>query len=285
MQRENVADRCVVMLILLIMLCDLTACSPDTEQYNLPAPSDATEVYKVYLSDDFDSLPDNISSDLLVIDGQYFTDKQITALHQNNKKIYSYLNIGSLESFRDYYNQFKNLEISAYENWDNEYWIDVTEKKWQLFIAEELGPSLLGKGIDGFFIDNTDLYYNYPEADIYDSLVYMIKELKKTDAGIIINGGDYFLTEYLSENGTFDDLLDGVNQECVFTAVNWEDGKFLLNDKETTDYFLNYLSSVSTEGKKVYIIEYCDGELAARVESKCKKTGYSFYIADSLSLD
>ena len=46
-------------------------------------------------------------------------------------KVYTYLNVGSLEDFRDYYKEYEHLTIGAYENWDEEKWIDVSDKDWQ----------------------------------------------------------------------------------------------------------------------------------------------------------
>ena len=89
-------------------------------------------------------------------------DSEIETLKNNNvKEIYSYLNIGSIEDFRSYYDEYSAFTLGEYENWDEEKWIDVSNKEWQEFISKRVDV-LSQKGIDGFFIDNTDVFYVYP---------------------------------------------------------------------------------------------------------------------------
>lgn len=56
----------------------------------------------------------------VVIDAQFFSKKEIHKLKNHKIKVYSYINIGSLENFRPYYNEFKHLALGHYENWDEE---------------------------------------------------------------------------------------------------------------------------------------------------------------------
>ena len=86
----------------------------------------------------------------VVIDAQYYDADEINAFKDKGHKVYSYINVGSLEEFRDYYDEYKGLALGRYEHWDDEVWIDVTSKRWRDFIQLDLAPSLAGKGIDGF---------------------------------------------------------------------------------------------------------------------------------------
>lgn len=89
----------------------------------------------------------------LVIDAEFFSKKDIEQLHKNgNVNIFSYLNIGSIETFRDDYEAFKDLALGDYENWDEEKWINVADKIWQKRIKDK-ARLLSQKGIDGFFLD------------------------------------------------------------------------------------------------------------------------------------
>ena len=106
-------------------------------------------------------------TDLIVIDAQYFTKKDIESLHQNGTKVYTYLNIGSVENFREYYKTYEKFTIGKYEHWDEEKWVDVSVPAWQKFI-EQLSKKLFEKGVDGFFIDNCDVYYYAPRKSIFE---------------------------------------------------------------------------------------------------------------------
>ena len=67
----------------------------------------------------------------------------------------TYLNIGSIENFREYYTTYAEVAIGEYEHWEEEEWVDAANPDWQKFIGQ-LSQELYEKGVDGFFIDNCD---------------------------------------------------------------------------------------------------------------------------------
>lgn len=48
------------------------------------------------------------------------------------------------------------------------------------------------KGIDVFFLDNADVYYQYHTPEIYQGLMTILHEIHTEHRPIIINGGDTF---------------------------------------------------------------------------------------------
>ena len=122
--------------------------------------------YGVFLNADDSSLDRFKMYKTIVIDAQYFTKRDIELLHQNGTVVYTYLNIGSIENFRTYYTTYVELAIGEYEHWDEEEWVDVANPDWQKFIGQ-LSQELYEKGVDGFFIDNCDVYYYDPHESIF----------------------------------------------------------------------------------------------------------------------
>lgn len=112
-----------------------------------------------------------------VADVQYYYPHEIKALKSGGRKIYSYMSIGSLETYRPYYKRFKKYTIGKYENWADERWIDVSKKSWQDFIVNELVASVRRKGADGLWLDNTDVYYKYRRENIYKGLLNIISRI------------------------------------------------------------------------------------------------------------
>ena len=221
----------------------------------------------------------------VIIDAEHFTKADITKLKKAGKTVYTYLSIGSLEDYRSYYKAYKHLAISKYDGWEGEEWVDVSDKSWQKLMLKR-AKEFKKKGVDGFFIDNTDVYYEYKEPRIYKGLVKILTDIRKLNTRVIINGGDVFVSKYLKENKDLKKIADGVNQEGVFTTLV-EDKK---KGEEITRYYLNYLKKLSKKGIRIYLTEYIvednkDDGLEDKIADYCEKRGWDYYISDDLELD
>lgn len=240
--------------------------------------------YGVFLNADASSLKQLKNYDLIVIDAQYFTKSDIELLHQNGTKVYTYLNIGSIENFREYYTTYEKLTIGRYEHWDEEKWVDVADPDWQKFI-EQLSQELFEKGVDGFFIDNCDVYYYAPRESIFEGLTAILQNIMTFDKAVIINGGDTYVTEYRECYGALDHIMTGVNQESVWSAIDFDKGTFYEQTKETRDYYCNYLEACQADGMDVYLLEYTtDKKLIQKIKKYCNEHDFHFYVSNSLEL-
>lgn len=241
--------------------------------------------YGVFLNADASSLEQLKKYDLIVIDAQYFTKSDIELLHQNGTRVYTYLNIGSIENFREYYTAYEKLTIGRYENWDEEKWVDVSDPDWQKFI-EQLSQELFEKGVDGFFIDNCDVYYYAPRESIFEGLTAILQNIMTFDKAVIINGGDTYVTEYRDRYGTIDHIMTGVNQESVWSAIDFDKRTFYKQTKETRDYYCKYLEACQADGMDVYLLEYTtDKKLIPKIKKYCNEHDFHFYISNSLELE
>ena len=140
------------------------------------------------------------------------------------------------------------MAISKYDGWEGEEWVDVSDKSWQKLMLKR-AKEFKNKGVDGFFLDNADVYYQYKEPRIYKGLVKILTDIRKLNTKVIINGGDVFVSKYLKENKDLKKIADGVNQEGVFTTLV-EDKK---KGEEITRYYLNYLKKLSKKGIHIYL--------------------------------
>lgn len=241
--------------------------------------------YGVFLNADDSSLERFKEYDTIVIDAQYFTRKDIGILHENEVTVYTYLNIGSIENFREYYADYEKLALGDYEHWEEEKWMDVSSPDWQKFIGS-LARELYEKGVDGFFIDNCDVYYYVTTASIFDGLTVILQDVMSLGKEVIINGGDVYVTEYRERYGTAKDIMTGVNQESVWSGIDFDKGTFYEQNKDDRDYFCEYVESCKADGAEVYLLEYTtDSKLIQKIEEYCKKHDFRFYISNSLELE
>ena len=194
--------------------------------------------------------------DTVVIDAQYFTKEAIDAFRGEGHTVYSYLNIGSLETFRPYHNRFNDLILGPYENWNEEYWIDASDGRWQDFIIRELVPALLQKDVDGFFVDNCDVYDHYPTESMLDGLTAMLQALVGTGKAVLHNGGDVSLDAYCAGGGQWDEVITGINQETVFSKILWDGDRFGRATQEDRAYFTDYIERYAALGADIYLLEY-----------------------------
>ena len=246
---------------------------------------DYDERYGVFIGigrKDIDKLKDYQT---VVIDAEHFTKEDIKKLKKAGKTVYTYLSIGSLEDYRSYYKAYKHLALSKYDGWEGEEWVDVSDKSWQKLMLKR-AKEFKNKGVDGFFIDNADVYYEYKESRIYNGLVKILTNIRKMKTKLIINGGDVFVSKYLKENKDLKKIADGVNQEGVFTTLV-EDKK---KGKEITGYYLKYLKKLSKKGIRIYLTEYIvednkDDELEDKIADYCEKRGWDYYISENLELN
>ena len=258
-----------------------TSTEPTTET----TVSEAKYAYGVFLSvtRNIDRLKDY---ETVVIDAQHFTKEQIEAFKARGHKVYTYINIGSLENFRPYYKEYKDLKLGKYEHWDEEIWINVADQRWQDFMLNDMIPNLTAKGIDGFFVDNCDVYYNYRKPEILDGLTSLMKTLVATGKAVLINGGDCYLDAYCKNGGSWRDVITGINQETVFSKIIWDKNKFGRAGKEDHKYFLSYIERYAKQGADIYLLEYTkDKKLIKEIEEYCANKGFGYYVSDSVELD
>lgn len=275
MKKTKIFLRKIYVLVLILSAALLSACSADS--------SDEAEKYVVLIGEDSEIIEKLSDIDLLVIDAEYFSKNDIAHLRENGiREIYSYINIGSIESFRSYDTDFEKYTLGAYENWPEEKWIDVSAPEWQACTASRV-DALVQKGVDGFFVDNTDVYYNYPQESIYDGILTILDYMDHTGRKIMINGGDCFVKKYLTTEKNV--LIDGVNQENVFTAYDFSKDVYTKNDQSTREYYTEYLDLVMSHGCTAYTLEYAtDPAIRRQAAAYAGKHGYIYYISDNIGL-
>ncbi len=241
--------------------------------------------YGVFIGADSEDCDSIKKYETVVVDAEYLTKDDIAKLHQRkNKQIYSYINVGSIEKFRDNYSQMSDIVLDDYVNWSDEKWVDVTQKKWQDYVISH-ASSLSDKGVDGFFLDNFDVYYNYQTNEVYESLLAILDELDKLNKPIIINGADEFVIRAI-DNSELGDSVYGINQESVFTKIDFENDRFIEQDDENLEFYKEYLNKAKEYGLNVFVIEYgATGDNLKKSKRYFKEKGFTYYFAGSINLD
>ena len=279
--KASPSGRRLTALLLAAVLC-LAAVGPFT---SVPAEAAAKQDWGVIIGTTLGGNTSRVQNyKNIVIDVQYYYPDQVRKLKSGGRKVYSYMSIGSLETYRPYYNRFRKYTLGRYENWGDELWMDVSQKSWQDFIVNELVASVRRKGCDGLWLDNFDVYYKYHRESIYKGLLNILNRLYAKKIPVYINGGDEFVTKLL--NSGKGKLIQGVFQEEVITQIkSYSSNRFGAQSKSDRKYFESYLKKVKKKGKKVVLLEYTkDAKMQTAIKDFCKKNGYSYYISSDVHL-
>ena len=288
------------LLVLALAAGSLSGCAgKDRDQYgkNGEIPDTTEDSYGVFLGIDQTTFSPDLFKDYetVVIDAQELRKEQLAQLHVTGHTVYSYLNVGSIEKTRLYYEDFKDCRLDRYDNWPDEYWVDVTRPEWKELVTQDLVEEILEKDpqIDGLFLDNLDIYahvserrkYSDMSGDVYDSLREILEAYQEAGIPVLVNGADLFVSTLLEDDG--EDLLLGVNQETVFTRIlDYEHDRFGTQKESEQEYYTEYLKKCKKAGLEVFLLEYTsDEEIELEILRYCRKNGFRCYISSHVDLD
>ena len=94
----------------------------------------------------------------------------------------------------------------------------------------------------------------------------------------MINGGDVFVTKYRKTYGSAKDIMTAVNQESVWSSIQFETGTFGKQPEDVRKYFSDYVQKCKKDGME-------DKKLIRRIKQYCRKNKFHYYISDSIELD
>ena len=277
-RRQGRAGLCFILMAAAFLFClPLTSSAADKKDFGVFTAAGREKLSRMY------------SYSTVVIDPDEFHKSDIRKLHRKGVRVYGYLNTGSIETGRSYYDSYRELRLGAYQGWEDEYWIDVADTAWQDFLIRDRGEYYSSIGLDGFFVDNADVYYHYHTEDIYQGLVSILSGLKAYDMSIIVNGGDTFVSQAIKKGQV---VFDGICQESVFTRtvfIRKSDNKtryrYCRQKKNVREYYKSYLARARKAGLKVFLIEYRAGEdMRKQIGSYCARNGFIWYDAHDIRL-
>lgn len=140
--------------------------------------------------------------------------------------------------------------------------------------------------MDGFFIDNCDVYCYAKTKKNFVGLVKILRNIKSLKKEVIINGGDVFVKKYKSQYGTMKSIMTAVNQESVWSRILFNKNTFGKQPKDVHKYFSNYVKLCKKDGMRVYLLEYTkDKKLISKIKKYCNNNKFKYYISDSIELD
>lgn len=219
-----------------------------------------------------------------------FTHTNIERLTNKGTNFLAYLNVGSLETYRDYYDDYESFTFKDYDNWPDERWMDVTNQGWQDLMVS-LAQSFKNEGAFGVYMDNVDVYSIAKEDNMNfqafaEAIKNIITRVSALGLKVLVNGG----AEYFDDMNDIDDnVFDSIwayHQEEVFSLIeDYDENVFTIQNEEDKTYYQEIASIFKAKGKQVFLLEYTsDNSLKETIKNYCDSNGYHYYVSSTVDL-
>ena len=221
-------------------------------------------------------------SGLLAIEPEDYTAKEVQTLKSAGYTVLAYLSVGSVDERRNYYKQLEPYTLRRLDDWEHERYLDVCEPAVQDWLINR-GMALLNAGYDGLWIDNLDVYEEYPSDNAYKGITRILQAFYP-HGYIMINGGMEYMLRAISQKAR---VAHGVTQEEVFSLITDYSGRGTFGAQiasESLEY-QKYISKAMGAGMEAYLLEYTrDTKLKEKIINYCNASGAGYYISDDVDL-
>jgi uncharacterized protein (TIGR01370 family) len=165
--------------------------------------------------------------DLVVVDGEAVTPTQITQLKRKGALVLGYLSVGTVESWRSWFEQLQAYRLEPLADWPGERYADVSQPAARAALADAITPMLLGKGFDGLFLDNVDMVEDHPaqQAGMIDLVSRIAARVHAQGGTLMAQNGDAII-------GIFMPYLDAWNREDATLTYDFERKRYELSDAD-----------------------------------------------------
>jgi cysteinyl-tRNA synthetase len=233
-------------------------------------------------------------------EGGNFTKAQIETLKDGGKnRVISYMNVGSCEEFRSYWDTEPAGHASCvssgalttpYDGYPDEMWADLSNAAYRDLIVGYVAPRLVDMGVDGFFLDNLEVVEHGPDTDngpcdaaCSQGGLDLIWELRQAfpDKLIVMQNATSDVTRLGETHGVaYPSLLDGISHEEVYSnggddearaqMLAWKDMGLTVNGFAFWTACEEYVGACSAAAKPAADALYAEAEA----------DGLSAYVTD-----
>lgn len=207
---------------------------------------------------------------------------EVQALKKAGNAVLAYLNVGSVEDYRDYYKLLQKYTLRKLDDWEDERYLDVCQPAVQDWAINQ-GMRFLNAGYDGLWIDNLDVYEEYPSDNAYKGITRILQALYP-HGYIMINGGMEYMLRSIADKAR---VAHGVTQEEIFSLITDYSGKgtFKAQTAAQSLEYQKYISKTMGAGMEAYLLEYTrEDNLKKKIVNYCQASGAGYYISEDVDL-
>lgn len=218
----------------------------------------------------------------MAIEPEDYTTAEVQALKRAGNTLLGYLSVGSVSDERSYYKKLEPYTLRRLDDWEHECYLDVCDKHVQDW-AIARGKEILAMGFDGLWIDNLDVYEEYPSDTAYNGITRILQALYP-HGYIMINGGMEYMLRAIAQKAR---VAHGVTQEEIFSLITdySGSGEFGAQIASESLEYQKYIAKALGAGMEAYLLEYTkDTKLKDKIIKYCNASGAGYYISEDVDL-
>ena len=213
--------------------------------------------------------------DLVVVDGEEVTAKQVAGLHRAGALVLGYVSVGTIEKGRGWAASARPYRLEHWDDWD-EWFADVAQPGFRDLMAGEVAPEMLAKGLDGLFLDNTDMVEDHPEQRL--GMIELVRRLavEHPQQLLFTQNGESLLEPLVPH-------LDGWNREDVSSTYDFERERYARVPAAEVRRVQATLRDLGSRGLLVTATDYTaagDGRSARNAVRRACAAGALPYVGD-----
>ena len=185
--------------------------------------------------------------DLVVIDGEEASRAEVAELHERDVTVLAYLSVGTIERWRGWYDRVKRFRLSAWQDWKDEWFADVSKPRLRRIVARGIAPRILAKGFDGLFLDNVDMIeprrHREQRAGMRKVVGRLARLTHRQGDLLFAQNGFWGLRKFGIRR-----FLDGWNREDVTWAFDFDRRRYVRNSDRQIQEALSELARMRSLG-------------------------------------
>ena len=215
--------------------------------------------------------------DLVVVDGQETSRRDVRRLRARGKLVLGYLSVGTIERYRPWYRRARRYRLDLWGDW-GEWYADVSKRGYRRLIARRVAPRVLRKGFDGLFLDNTDM------VETHRRQTRGMRRLARSLSRLVHRRGRLLFAQNGEASiGPTLRLYDGWNREDVTSTYDFERRRYRRVPPAGTRAAVRALRRISRAGLLVTTTDYVargDDDTAAEAVRTACAAGALPFVAD-----
>lgn len=192
------------------------------------------------------SAPEKLAGyDLVVVDGATAAGR-VKRLRAGGALVLGYLSVGTIESYRSWFEAAKPYRLELWEDW-GEWYADVSRRGLRDLIAGRVAPAIMRRGFDGLFLDNVDMIAEHrPQAQ---GMLALVRRLARGPGFLFAQNGEEIIDPFLPH-------LAGWNREDVSRTYDFDSERYVAVPNADSAAAQYALQRIGERGKLVSATDY-----------------------------